>query len=99
MTDPSVSLIISAQQAIAASKGKQKVPREQYIKDLARHVEQDLNEEERLVLYMALRNKLMSKTCYQCGCMKPIFGGELMWPDGDMSKPKKFKCADCRGVL
>lgn len=76
------------------------VPREKTIKDLGEYLRTEKFDEFELnFLHQILRDRCRQKTCYDCGKLQPTFKGELLWPDGDMSKPKRFRCADCRGVL
>lgn len=76
------------------------VPREQFVADLVRLITTERwSDEELEMIYAAARQKARSKVCFVCGELKPVFGATWLWPDGDMSKPKKFKCADCQGKL
>lgn len=52
--------------------------------------------EELKELKAAVENRFVSKTCFRCGKIKVVVDGELVWPDGDMSKPKRFVCKDCK---
>lgn len=82
------------------TKAPREVPREEMIKDLGDWLrKENFTDHELAFLYQILRDRFKQKTCYQCGQLKPVFKGELVWPDGDMSKPKRFVCADCKGVL
>ena len=47
-------------------------------------------------IYDAVRDRMVSKTCYKCGKLKLEIAGAQVWPDGDMSKPKRFVCGDCK---
>lgn len=74
--------------------------RDEMVVDLVKWIATEKwTDEELKAIYMAARNRFRQKTCYSCGELKPDFGGEFIWPDGDMSKPKRFKCADCIGKL
>jgi hypothetical protein len=76
------------------------VPREKMISDLVAWLRKtNFSPEEIHIIYQTVRDRCLSRTCYICGRPKPVFGGEHLWKDGDMSKPKVFRCADCKGVL
>lgn len=47
-------------------------------------------------IYDSVSGRLISKTCYYCGKVKLQIEGDLVWVDGDMTKPKRFLCADCK---
>jgi len=54
-----------------------------------------LTTEEILGLYQAVTSRMVNKTCFKCGRLKLEIEGAKVWPDGDMSKPKRFMCKDC----
>lgn len=55
-----------------------------------------LTAEDVRAVYKAITGRMINKTCYFCGHLKPEVEGEMRWPDGDMSKPKRFLCKDCK---
>ena len=86
--------------AVEQTKAPVEVPREKMIQELGDWLRREnFDEQELNFLYQVLRNRFRQKNCYLCGKLKETFKGVLEWPDGDMSKPKKFVCADCKGIL
>ena len=75
----------------------EQVPRKQVIMDMADLIRKmPLESEDIRVLYTAITNRMTHKTCCKCGKLKLETEGELIWLDGDMSKPKRFVCGDCK---
>lgn len=82
---------------ISFTKRGAAIPVEKVVEDLAQMLSSmHLTSEQAELLYKVIRNRVRSKTCFICGKLKPSYGGELYWPDGDMGKPKRFKCQDCK---
>jgi hypothetical protein len=73
------------------------VPRRQFVADLLTMVKgTEFTDEELTQLYIAVRDKCKSKTCCRCGRMAVLIDGDYIYSDGDMSKPKKFRCYLCK---
>lgn len=74
------------------------IPRGQFILDLMGILRTyNFTDDEIEQLYKTLRNRVRVTTCYKCVTLKPRLDGEMVWPDGDMSKPKRFICSECKG--
>src|SRR5262245_44853449 len=54
-----------------------------------------LNEKQGRILYDAISGRFKNITCYKCLKVKCVLSGKHVYPDGDMSKPKRFVCGDC----
>ena len=65
----------------------------QDIADLIRRL--PLTEQQGRVLYEAISGRYKNKTCFKCLKLRCELGGRYVFPDGDMSKPKRFICEDC----
>lgn len=85
---------------IEASKGAAKsqvVPRNDFIDDLLTMIiGTDFTDAELERLYVAVRNKARCKTCCKCGHLGVLTDGDYIWADGDMSKPKQYRCYLCK---
>lgn len=75
----------------------QQVPREKFIADLVRTLATaEFSEDELIAMYRAVANRARSRTCCVCGRAAVAFEGDYVWTDGDMSKPKLFRCFYCK---
>src|SRR5262245_22321221 len=72
------------------------VQRGQLCKDIADLISRlPLTEEQGKVIFDAISARFKHKNCYRCLKLKCILGGKYVYPDGDMTKPKRFMCGDC----
>jgi hypothetical protein len=55
-----------------------------------------LTDEEIRGLYSAVTSRMVNKTCSSCGKLKLGIEGSYTYIDGDMSKPKRFVCKECK---
>jgi hypothetical protein len=75
------------------------VSKEQIVRDMVGMIRRETWSRSQIEsLYQAVVSKLVSKTCSKCLKVKPELDGTFIYPDGDMSKPKRFLCVDCKGL-
>jgi len=72
------------------------IQREQLCNDIADLIRKmPLNEKQGRILYDAISGRFKNVTCFRCLKVKCTLSGKYEFPDGDMSKPKRFICGDC----
>jgi inhibitor of KinA sporulation pathway (predicted exonuclease) len=88
---------VSGQSNVAVQYGDTRsVPRDVVVNDMCDLIRRiPLEDEQIRALYDAILTRLISKVCYRCAQLKPVLYGDKIWPDGDMSKPKRFVCKEC----
>lgn len=82
--------------SVIASSKSVKVSRRGVVNDMADLIARlPLEDAEIVHLYEAICKRMRTSICHVCQKQKPRVEGTLTWPDGDMSKPKKFVCHQC----
>jgi hypothetical protein len=82
--------VIDPQVAVSTS-------RDALIDDLSRLIHRmPMTTEQACILKEAVDSKFVSKTCARCLKVKPEIDGIKMHIDGDLSKPKRFVCKECK---
>lgn len=73
------------------------VERDKLCEDMAALIARiPLNEKQGRILYDAIVGRFQNKTCYKCLRVKCVLGGSFIHPDGDLAKPKRFICGECK---
>lgn len=86
-----------SQSTLRAEQRDQMISKETFAEKAAELIRgNSWSEVEIRMLYEAIISKMRSKMCFKCAKLKPEMGGALTFPDGDMSKPKRFVCGDCK---
>src|SRR5262245_18178692 len=73
------------------------IEREKLCSDMADLIRRlPLSEKQDKILYDAISARYQHRNCYKCLKLKCVLGGEWVYPDGDLSKPKRFVCGECK---
>jgi hypothetical protein len=71
--------------------------RQKLVEDIAALLDRlPMNKEQVALIYEAICRRMISKVCYKCARLRPMIDGVYIWHDGDMSKPKRFVCGECK---
>lgn len=73
------------------------VDKDKVLQDIAKLIRTSpLTSAQIQMLNEAIQSRIKYKTCCNCGKLVPEMAGSLVWLNGDMSKPKRFQCGDCK---
>jgi hypothetical protein len=88
--------IIKSDPTILRPDREVNVSRDKLCEDIAALIARlPLNEKQGRVLYNAISGRFKNLTCYKCLKVKSVLSGSYVYPNGDMTKPKRFICGDC----
>jgi hypothetical protein len=80
-----------------SEKQKMRIHPEVFVKQLKAILPSvPMTTQDMVELRQILANRMINKTCFKCAKVKPEADGIMTYPDGDMSRPKRFVCGDCK---
>lgn len=77
-------------------QGPVQMPKQELLAEMIRQIKKmPLNHDEVIGLYTAITGRMVWKRCSVCLKARLELEGQMVFPHGDLSRPKQFVCKDC----